>query len=51
MKIKNIKTGVIKDIKSEVEVSMYLATREWEELKETPKKTVEKTNNTFKKGI
>ena len=29
-KVRNIKTGVIKELKSEVETSMYLATGEWE---------------------
>lgn len=28
-KVENIKTGVIKELKSEVELSMYLATGEW----------------------
>lgn len=50
MKIKNIKTGVIKDINSDVEISMYLATKEWEIAKETPKKETPKINNSFKKG-
>lgn len=48
MKLKNIKTGVIKEIKSDIEVSMYLATKEWEIAKETPKKVEEKIS--FKKG-
>lgn len=32
--VKNIKTGVIKTLNNEVEVSMYLATNEWELVKE-----------------
>lgn len=34
MKVKNIKTGVIKILKSEAEVAMYIATNEWELVKE-----------------
>lgn len=37
-KVKNIKTGVVKEMKNEVELSMYLATGEWklyEEKKES----------------
>lgn len=34
MKVKNIKTGVIKTLKSEIEVAMYIATGEWELVKE-----------------
>lgn len=30
MKIKNKKTGIIKEPRTQVEVSMYLATNEWE---------------------
>lgn len=33
-KVKNKKTGVIKEPKTEIEVSMYLATNEWELVKE-----------------
>ena len=36
-KIKNKKTGVIKEIKKEVELGMYLATNEWELVKEEKK--------------
>jgi len=34
MKVKNIKTGVVKEIKSETEVAMYLGTGEWKLLEE-----------------
>lgn len=34
MKVKNKKTGVIKTLKSESEVAMYIATNEWELVKE-----------------
>jgi hypothetical protein len=46
MKVKNIKTGVVKELKNEFEVSMYLSTNEWVLVKEEPKKT----NNSFKKN-
>ena len=29
MKVKNIKTGVVKELKNEIEISMYLGTGEW----------------------
>lgn len=34
MKVKNIKTGVIKELKNEIEVSMYLGTGEWKLVEE-----------------
>lgn len=34
MKVKNKKTGVIKTLKTESDVAMYLATNEWELVKE-----------------
>ena len=47
MKVKNIKTGVIKDLKSQIEASMYLATKEWIIFEE--KKINNNNNNSFKK--
>lgn len=38
IKVKNKKTGVIKELKSESEASMYLATNEWELVSEEKKK-------------
>lgn len=29
MKVKNIKTGVVKELKTDLEVSMYLGTGDW----------------------
>jgi hypothetical protein len=46
MKVKNIKTGVVKELKNEFEVSMYLSTNEWVLVKEETKKP----NNSFKKN-
>lgn len=37
IKVKNKKTGVVKTLKNELEVSMYLATGEWELVKEEKK--------------
>lgn len=46
--IKNIKTGVIKEIAKDFELSMYLSTKEWVLVeKEEPKKV----NNSFKKNV
>lgn len=36
-KVINKKTKVVKELRSEVDVAMYLATGEWELLKEEPK--------------
>ena len=45
-KVRNKETGIIKELKTELEVSMYLATGEWElveeEKKSKPKFNVEK---------
>ena len=38
-KIKNEKTGVVKEIEKEFEVSMYLATGEWKLVDEKSEKT------------
>ena len=46
IKVKNKKTGVIKELSSEIEVSMYLATGEWE----IAKPEIKKPTNSFKKG-
>lgn len=48
IKVKNKKTGVIKELHSEAEVSMYLATNEWEIAKK--EKETQKTINSFKKN-
>lgn len=45
MKVKNIKTGVIKSVKNEMELDMYIGTGDWalvkEEKKEIKKEDVE----------
>lgn len=43
-KIKNKKTGVIKEPRTETEVSMYLATNEWELVPEEKKASKPITN-------
>ena len=46
-KVINKETGIIKELKNEIEVSMYLATGEWElvkEVKEEEKKSKPKFN-------
>lgn len=45
-KVKNKKTKVVKDIEKEFEVSMYLATGEWELVDTKEEKTEEKTAKT-----
>lgn len=39
MKVKNKNTGVVKTLKTEMEVSMYLSTNEWELVKEDKKES------------
>ena len=34
MKVKNINNGVVKELKSQIEVAMYLGTGQWELVKE-----------------
>lgn len=55
MEVKNKKTGVIKSVKNEMEMSMYISTGEWTLVKETkiePKKEDEEVKPTFsKKGF
>ena len=49
IKVKNKKTGVVKELSSEAEVSMYISTGEWEILKEETKEA-KKITNSFKKA-
>lgn len=45
--VKNKKTGVVKKLKTEIEVSMYLSTKEWElvEEKKDSKSSFSKQNS------
>lgn len=55
MEVKNIKTGVIKSIKNEMELAMYLSTGEWalvkEDKKETKKEEKEEISFSKKNGF
>lgn len=55
MEVKNIKTGVIKSVKNEMELAMYIATGEWvltkEENKEPKIEDVEEKSAFSKKGF
>lgn len=46
--VKNIRTGVVKTLANEAEISMYLSTGEWEILKK--EKEQKKVTNSFKKN-
>lgn len=51
MEVKNIKTGVVKTLKNDMEVAMYLDTKEWILVKEDKKeaKKEEKEEISFSK--
>lgn len=55
MEVKNIKTGVVKTLKNDMEVAMYLDTKEWilvkEDKKEAKKEEKEEISFSKKNGF